>query len=482
MDGLNLVEKLISIIRSKGWDDAFTEDVLCGVPRSRSELDALSDDESPTSSLQLLKDSKYCMATLGKVTDRLGRKIRRLEKRTMPGVLEEGIRRLPDELLANIFELGHLSTDDGEYALQGVSHVSRRFRSVSLQTPIVWTRLSVIYPNAEIQAFVSRSGQLDLEIDTFHLSSSKLEAVLKILGVYSHRWSHLHLFDPAVEPAMERLGLTTFPRLNYLYHSCSVELFTWAMPLLSHIECHCWYFRPGATFAAQVTKFEISFEDMDVVDIGGLSEALQSMTNLQDLSVQLADCRSVEYETDSNSLKPHSIQIDKLTISMNEGTLLEVAQGLYDVLSFLTATTVDISLDNVVKGPQFDYLKTADGDFFPFGTVIVLRISRWIYMPSLFSAIGQYCNIAHTVRFDIPLGRHFTDGIHDEIVCTPFPSIRHIEFHNCDSLYEEQVQFMVKHPLFAQVENFNLVSCHHVSEDFLLDLRNEIGERVKWAA
>ncbi len=39
----------------------------------------------------------------------------------MPLVFEDGIWRLPDELLANIFELGHLSTDDGEYALRGVS-------------------------------------------------------------------------------------------------------------------------------------------------------------------------------------------------------------------------------------------------------------------------------------------------------------------------------------------------------------------------
>ncbi|TDL14661.1 hypothetical protein BD410DRAFT_809564 [Rickenella mellea] len=365
----------------------------------------------------------------------------------MPLVLEDGIRRLPDELLANIFELGHLSADDEDYALRGVSHVSLRFRTVSLKTPILWTKLSVTYTEAQIQTFLSRSGDLDLEIDTFHSNKSKIEPFLKILGRYSHQW---------------------------------VELFTWKMPALSHIECYSSHFLPGVTFPAQLMTLEMTLEDTDAVDIGALAQALQSMRNLRNLSVQLSDCDCADYETDWKRLKLHSVQIDNLTIGMSEGTVFEVAQGAYDALSFLTAAAVEISLDNDGGGPQFDYLQTSDGDFFPFGTIIVIHISKCINVLELCSAIGQYYEIAHTIHFDVPLEMHFTAGIHDNVECTPFPSIRNIEFHNCNLLCEEHIKFMLEHSLFAEVEDFKLASCSKISEDFLLDCRDEFGEKIQW--
>ncbi|TDL15801.1 hypothetical protein BD410DRAFT_84826 [Rickenella mellea] len=252
------------------------------------------------------------------------------------------------------------------------------------------------------------------------------------------------------------------------------------MPSLSHIECFYWQFQPRVAFATQLTTFEISLGDMETIDIGRLAQALQSLTNLRNLSVQLSDCESVDYGTDWNRLKPHSVQIDKLTIGINEGTVLEAAQGLYDTLSFFTAVTVEISLDNVGGGPQLDYLKTANAEFFPFGTIILLHVSRWIYIPDLFMAIGRSCEIVHTVHFDVPHGVHFTDGFHDQFDHSPFRSIRHVVFHKCDSLREEQVKFMLKHSLFAEVADFKLVSCPKITEDFLLDCRDEFGEKIQW--
>ncbi|TDL20747.1 hypothetical protein BD410DRAFT_840967 [Rickenella mellea] len=147
------------------------------------------------------------------------------------------------------------------------------------------------------------------------------------------------------------------------------------------------------------------------------------------------------------------------------------------------ANTMEISLDRGIDGEQLDLLVDSDGDFAPFASVLKLRISEKVHFMHLFTAIGQYCDIAHTVHFDLPKGTDFTDGLlHDTNRYTPFPSIRHIQFTNCASLYEEQLDCMVKHPLLAQIEDFEIVSCPNISEDFLLDLRNEVGDKLKWSS
>ncbi|TDL20746.1 hypothetical protein BD410DRAFT_354974 [Rickenella mellea] len=306
MDYLEDVANLLAILRSRGWDAAFAEDVSYGVSHRTGHSDQHRSslyDEPLLSLRQLLEDSKRCMSTLTKITESLGRKMRRLEKRTMPLVLADGIRRLPDELLANIFTLGHLSTTKqdsdvstigGDYALRGVSHVSHRFRQVSLKTPILWSRLSVLYPDSKMQAFLSRSGQVDLEIDTYHPYISNFKNKLKTLGAFSHRWSRLLILDRGTERVMQKLGLTKFPRLRHLYHEHRIASTTWQMPLLSHIECSSCHFGPGAPFLAQLATFEVSLDRMDPVNLDELAQALHNMSNLRKLSVQMiklySDC------------------------------------------------------------------------------------------------------------------------------------------------------------------------------------------------
>ncbi|TDL14439.1 hypothetical protein BD410DRAFT_642568 [Rickenella mellea] len=88
-----------------------------------------------------LEEAKLCMAALNAIRSRLTKNIRNLQKCCKPLVLADGIERIPDEILANIFEAGHQTSEHSEFALR-VSHVSRRFRQVSLRTPSLWTRPS----------------------------------------------------------------------------------------------------------------------------------------------------------------------------------------------------------------------------------------------------------------------------------------------------------------------------------------------------
>ncbi|TDL22462.1 hypothetical protein BD410DRAFT_788754 [Rickenella mellea] len=105
------------------------------------------------------------MAALKYVQGHLGKRIRVLQKACMSSVMENGITTMPNEILTLVFERGHRMTSGCAFA-KCVSHVSRRFRQTSLRTTLLWSRLSAAYADTQIQTFLERSGQVDLEVST----------------------------------------------------------------------------------------------------------------------------------------------------------------------------------------------------------------------------------------------------------------------------------------------------------------------------
>ncbi|TDL21188.1 hypothetical protein BD410DRAFT_899020 [Rickenella mellea] len=456
---VDCVMNLLSTVKNEGWDAAVAEDVLYGEHHGGHRHSTSYDSyEEPLLSLrQVLEDSKRCMAVINEVKDRLGKKIRSLRKRAMPLVFEDGIKRLPDELLAKIFVFEHFSVEPlDNYALRSVSHVCHRFREVALHTPRSWTRLAARNPDAQIQTFLSRS-----------------------VGPYSNRWSHLELCDLAPS-IMRKRGVNTFPRLRYLHH-WDVDLFTCQMPSLSHIVLVAPSVRPETSFQTQLTDFEIIFQDEDEVDIDGLARALQCMRSLRDLNVH--SLRSGHGDNDSGwkiNLKPHSVQIDSLTVSVGEGVAPKVAQELYGVLSVFKASRLDTSLENVDEVP-INYLINSEGKLLIFSTLMVFRINQELDIPRLIRTISESCDIAHTIYFDTPVAYHFcTHWPFNPKGWSPVTSICHLQFLNCVTLDENSVDVMAKHPVFAGIQKLEILHCSHVSEEYLLELQDEVGEKLKW--
>ncbi|TDL14191.1 hypothetical protein BD410DRAFT_866187 [Rickenella mellea] len=206
MDGVDYLIGMLTLVKRLGWNDAFRDDVLYGHADAESAI-AHSYAEPLMSLRRALSDAKSCMETLNKVRDHLGKKIRSLKRTSTPLVLEDGIRRLPDELLARIFEIGHLTCHGCKFALHA-SHVSSRFRQVALQTPLLWAKFSALYKNEQM------------------------------LGAHSSRWASLAIADTEVEE-MTAAGLNAFHNLKHLtYHGDSEldGLDGWNMPMWARIQ------------------------------------------------------------------------------------------------------------------------------------------------------------------------------------------------------------------------------------------------------
>ncbi|TDL14231.1 hypothetical protein BD410DRAFT_903099 [Rickenella mellea] len=127
MDGVDHLVKLLATVNSNGWDAAFSEDVNYGGRLSDVENLTFKSYTEPLRSLRYsLEEAKLCMAALINVKARLTDKIRKLQKHCAPLVLQDGIERIPDEVLASIFEAGHQMSEHSKFALRNFINAPRR--------------------------------------------------------------------------------------------------------------------------------------------------------------------------------------------------------------------------------------------------------------------------------------------------------------------------------------------------------------------
>ncbi|TDL23549.1 hypothetical protein BD410DRAFT_802772 [Rickenella mellea] len=477
VDGVDHLIALLTCVKRMGWNRAFKGDVLYG----ELKCDNFQLYAEPLHSIRLaLQDSKSCVATLTKLRDKLGKKIRTLQRRSNPLILEDGIRRLPDELLARIFEIGHLSTGKCDASLRA-SHVSSRFRQIALQTPLLWTRINARYTKEQMQTFLSRAGNLGLDV-ICRFCPRKGNPFLDVVGSLSSRWASLTIMDFSQASMISGAGLTAFPNLKYIsQYYAGPKLSEWDMPSLSH--------HVGRSVSisnqqlSQLTSLEVHFVE-DYLDVPSLARAFYQAKNLQDLSLRFINCKP-EY---TPSLKaeeippPHSFSVNslKITISGDGSVVHDFIQPMNSALAHLSPLEVDISLESTPITCLYD----ARGEIFPHGSTIKLRIARSCDLLDILARLVRRCDIARSVHFEAPMG-YFSAKTLQTCDWSDFSSLRHLRFQNCDGLLEEYVKTIASNLFFDEAEKgiqlLEFVSCKRISEDFLLNLSDDYGERVKWS-
>lgn len=130
------------------------------------------------------------------------------------------IRRIVDDILAYIFELG-AGTSDVVF-VERVSSVSRHWRNVVLRTPSAWSNIILdrrIFPQASLQTFIRRT-----EVFLQRSQSAPLTLMLDLLPIS---------FENDVQRLMDLLH-DHFPRCAVLHLHCDANYFaTIARPLSS---------------------------------------------------------------------------------------------------------------------------------------------------------------------------------------------------------------------------------------------------------
>ncbi|TDL30171.1 hypothetical protein BD410DRAFT_54847 [Rickenella mellea] len=204
-------------------------------------------DNFQETQLTVLRNSKAARNALRVVLEVQDEEISALEKECIPISISVGLHSLPDEVIREIFEYGTASA--GEFYAEKefpfhASHVNRRFRSIALETPRIWTRLSNLLPLPQLETYIQRSKNADLSIfvDMYHVldhdhEKSLLSEFLKITTKHSRRWSYFQYdgdwsivnddgepFEPDLSDYFfDEISLLSLPRLTHLAWNVRAE-------------------------------------------------------------------------------------------------------------------------------------------------------------------------------------------------------------------------------------------------------------------
>ncbi|TDL22562.1 hypothetical protein BD410DRAFT_828342 [Rickenella mellea] len=186
----------------------------------------------PNKALTRAGQGKACMGRASRNAQQLilkvtENKIYRLQKETSAATLQRGIQSLPDDLVRVVFEAGfhlyELEHDCDSYPMT-LSHVNRRWRTIAMDTPRVWSRLSNVLEVDELRWYIemSRSAALTirLELGLFVEEDGypcSIPDFLYITTAHSSRWQSFTCYIRMPEWGQEEmLGKSYWPLHDYI--------------------------------------------------------------------------------------------------------------------------------------------------------------------------------------------------------------------------------------------------------------------------
>ncbi|TDL22465.1 hypothetical protein BD410DRAFT_828541 [Rickenella mellea] len=449
---------------------------------------------SPDGLRRSLDEAKTCIAALYDVGDKLRRKIRSLRRAYIPLAHEIGMKGLPDEIILQIFEAGYLMTSGWTFT-RTVSQVSHRFRQISLNMPLLWTRISGRYSTDQVKRFLSQSRQMDLDIST-RCSGLDLAKFLPRLGRHLNRITKLRYFDKKAASTMRDIGYIDLPQVETLHlHFDVYEGFSELKSLLRGLNDVS---SPSLISHTQLTSFEFVANGRGncVLDIPALAHAIYNKENLKHLSLTLDGCP----HGDSGDLKIrdiHSVPIDSLQVTVKGRTGFDPLHSFYEFLSSLLPSTVHLTMEDVGEADtskELFYLFVGDGGevMFPYGSVIKITALgidyRFWSAPDdlLLMLLVKNCKFVHTIHLEVG-GMNFVSPSHSiaKDDWKHFSALRHLRFTRCDLLPEWELRALVTNLMIGAKEGEGLRSleifdCRGISEDCLLDLSDEVGSKLSW--
>ncbi|KAH8118177.1 hypothetical protein DFH11DRAFT_1741183 [Phellopilus nigrolimitatus] len=316
--------------------------------------------EASQSSLTCLKDTRDTLSAL--LLD-VEHKLEAFRSEALPAIQHRGLSQLPDEILGSIFELcGDAELEHGkEEFCNVVSRVCRRFHTIALNLPKLWTRVSNLHNPAELRLRLARSGNrwLTVELSAYkgddfeELRRSFLEIVLEhkvrwgefkflvdlgLSGFLEERKGFLINLGSATT-GLEVLSLTTLTIIDdYLPadeyslaegDSRTIDFYrTWMLPSLSSVylrghvpETALWtQLTSDLRWKPTITTVQFTSEGTEG-ELNMLLRFLNTQPNLQDLSVSLRDFDEREFNFEGNLFKANLPNLQSLSLTSHSAPI-----------------------------------------------------------------------------------------------------------------------------------------------------------------
>ncbi|TDL13574.1 hypothetical protein BD410DRAFT_399419 [Rickenella mellea] len=292
----------------------------------------------------------------------------------------------------------------------------------------------------------------------------------------------LGLIEDDTEHIMTRLGITNLPRLRHLTYNYPVGLSTFSIPRLSRVEGWGSVLRAESCSLSNLTHVQFCLSEQEG-DLEDLATTLHGMKNLQDLFLEVESCTLADDVSPPPvyAFKPRSVHIDRLAISII-GRMQDYPALFFDALMHLRPSKVEISIYSTE--PE-RFLVNSKKEFFPYASTVKLQTPHAIDVMRTLMDLVRNCDIVKTVHFDTPMAnglwrqRQLYNGDWEQL-----RSLDHLRFTYCDDFEDSDLEGFTTKLLHTSAESgiqsLEISSCKMSSEDFLLGLHDEVGDRLKW--
>ncbi|KLO13122.1 hypothetical protein SCHPADRAFT_940692 [Schizopora paradoxa] len=344
---------------------------IAGLPID-AELPTSTDRQRIPILKQHLKDVRDVQGALLSLSNNIQSSISSLEKQFSEIFLRDRYFQLPDDIFAMVFEFAGF--DDFRTGTN-VSHVCRRFRTIALSTPQIWTHIRPRHKRGLLIADASKvagrsqhSGLgLTVEMQSFnsyaHEHVEYLQSMMSFVGMYSSRICALTLDLGTAHAAASKNKLwftkLSLPSLTSLEinapPSTTLEHFytDWKMPSLRTLHGrNCFPDLPSnalskiKSFSFEVEEYDIRKRNRVQWTLPELDRYLGRLFSVQELKLDFG-CDSIHPWLDEPpSTKPElTVTLRSLSIRIQDhGYDSDRAVNVFQMFDYENLTSLSISL------------------------------------------------------------------------------------------------------------------------------------------
>ncbi|TDL19626.1 hypothetical protein BD410DRAFT_792007 [Rickenella mellea] len=423
------------------------------------------------------------------------------------------VNSLPFEVISRIFLLSSSVDRDATTLLhinnshpKSLSHVSRRFRDIALQTPCLWNTVAAGQPLKETQTYLERSQSSPLIVISDDQSRSSLPIFMAAVLPHAHRWAELYItVYPTIflncVPLAELCGDIQLPMLTVLQHHSFVsrpddeeweDLFScgWTMPQLAsytafnvvpkfynqcvgHVK-HCeWHWENSA----------LSDDDEIAVDLWNLLINLKAMSNIRNLSLQFRHVSPIDDFDDFGVFELPFVE--SFTLALEGGPEVEEKMKVL-FHSLKLPNVIELSLELRLEccrtnGLPFD-LDMPDGPVY-FSNLRQLHYEdhtpfRTVQLESML----HRCKSLVEFKLHAPRINLFRQSGHD--VWSSHLPLETLHLTHCDVVSPRDVRCLANNlkggPVWATFQKLEIRQCKKLSETFFLAIEDELEGKLDW--
>lgn len=421
-----------------------------------------------------------------------------------PLVLHDGIKSLPDDILASIFEKVVDLTSQQTRNTLTLASVNRRFRHIALRLPGLWSTLSYLR-RTRLKLFLERSAEVGL---TVFLGSATPQWYMKEILPHSYRWRNVIICDPKIstnsvlkltddeqEIVCPNVQTISVDLLHNRHSSISLGS-SFIFPALQHLKISNIMPSLSQDVSASLMSFELQFKaservSQDLIATFPLLRQLSFMRNLRELSLSF---KSIELDIEPDSPDCYLPHLRRFNIELSGETDDDCLMSFLDKLIMTNVQNVFVKLTveeethswiSTIFHPTHRLLENLEPRFPSLEDVVIIVEPLYRNRNKLFLFMDNLLGFPHMKTLYIHAPDIYMYFLDPRKMDTRTLRLRTLTIKGCKFGVHKFLDQLLMHvnpdgtQFCRNLEKLEIIGCPEISKNYLLD--HLPVEKIGWS-